>query len=31
VIVTAAVPGDVPPVLAGARFEVAEGTVTRAG
>jgi DNA replication and repair protein RecF len=31
VIVTAAVPGDVPPVLAGVRFEVAEGTVTRAG
>jgi DNA replication and repair protein RecF len=31
VIVTAAVPDDVPTVLAGARFEVAEGTVTRAG
>src|SRR5215831_985552 len=31
VIVTAAVPQDVPPVLAGARFEVAEGKVTRAG
>jgi DNA replication and repair protein RecF len=31
VIVTAAVAQDVPPVLAGARFEVAEGTVTRAG
>jgi DNA replication and repair protein RecF len=31
VIVTAAVAQDVPPVLAGARFEVAEGKVTRAG
>jgi DNA replication and repair protein RecF len=31
VIVTAAVAQDVPPVLTGARFEVAEGTVTRAG
>jgi len=31
VLVTAAVAGDVPPVLAGARFEVAEGRVTRAG
>jgi DNA replication and repair protein RecF len=31
VLVTAAVPGDVPPVLAGARFEVADGRVTRAG
>ena len=31
VIVTAAVAQDVPPVLAGARFEVAEGEVTRAG
>jgi len=31
VIVTAAVAQDVPPVLAGARFEVAEGSVTRAG
>jgi DNA replication and repair protein RecF len=31
VLVTAAVPGDVPAVLAGARFEVAEGRVTRAG
>jgi DNA replication and repair protein RecF len=30
-IVTAAVAQDVPPVLAGARFEVAEGSVTRAG
>jgi DNA replication and repair protein RecF len=30
VIVTAAVPEDVPLVLAGARFEVAQGTVTRA-
>jgi DNA replication and repair protein RecF len=30
VLVTAAVPDDVPPVLAGARFEVAEGKVTRA-
>jgi len=31
VIVTAAVAQDVPQVLAGARFEVAEGSVTRAG
>jgi DNA replication and repair protein RecF len=31
VIVTAAVAQDVPSVLAGARFEVAEGSVTRAG
>ena len=31
VIVTAAVAQDVPQVLAGARFEVAEGKVTRAG
>jgi DNA replication and repair protein RecF len=31
VIVTAAVAQDVPPVLVGARFEVAEGSVTRAG
>jgi DNA replication and repair protein RecF len=31
VIVTAAVAQDVPPVLAGARFEVAGGKVTRAG
>ena len=31
VIVTAAVPDDVPPALTGARFEVAEGKVTRAG
>jgi DNA replication and repair protein RecF len=31
VLVTAAVAADVPPVLAGARFEVAGGTVTRAG
>jgi DNA replication and repair protein RecF len=31
VLVTAAVPGDVPAVLAGARFEVADGRVTRAG
>ncbi len=31
VIVTAAVAQDVPPVLSGARFEVAEGTVTHAG
>jgi DNA replication and repair protein RecF len=31
VIVTAAVAQDVPPVLAGARFEVAEGSVARAG
>jgi len=31
VIVTAAVAQDVPPVLAGARFEVADGSVTRAG
>jgi len=31
VIVTAAVAQDVPPALAGARFEVAEGKVTRAG
>jgi DNA replication and repair protein RecF len=31
VLVTAAVPGDVPSVLAGARFEVADGRVTRAG
>ena len=31
VIVTAAVAQDVPPVLAGARFDVAEGKVTRAG
>ena len=30
VLVTAAVAEDVPPVLAGARFEVAEGRVTRA-
>jgi DNA replication and repair protein RecF len=30
VVVTAAVPGDVPPGLAGARFGVAGGTVTRA-
>jgi DNA replication and repair protein RecF len=30
VLVTAAVPDDVPAVLAGARFEVAGGTVTRA-
>ena len=30
VLVTAAVPGDVPAVLAGARFEVADGTVARA-
>jgi DNA replication and repair protein RecF len=31
VLVTAAVAEDVPPVLTGARFEVAEGRVTRAG
>ncbi len=31
VIVTAAVAQDVPPVLTGVRFEVAEGSVTRAG
>ena len=31
VLVTAAVPEDVPSGLAGARFEVASGTVTRAG
>lgn len=31
VLVTAAVPGDVPAVLAGARFEVTGGTVTRVG
>ena len=31
VIVTAAVAQDVPAVLAGARFEVAGGSVTRAG
>jgi DNA replication and repair protein RecF len=31
VLVTAAVAADVPPVLTGARFEVAEGRVTRAG
>jgi DNA replication and repair protein RecF len=31
VLVTAAVPDDVPPVLAGARFEVADGRVIRAG
>ena len=31
VLVTAAVAQDVPPVLAGGRFEVAEGRVTRAG
>jgi DNA replication and repair protein RecF len=31
VLVTAAVPVDVPPVLAGARFDVADGRVTRAG
>ena len=31
VIVTAAVPDDVPPALTGARFEVAEGKVTHAG
>jgi DNA replication and repair protein RecF len=31
VLVTAAVPGDVPAVLAGARFEVADGRVTRGG
>ena len=31
VIVTVAVEQDVPPVLAGARFEVAGGKVTRAG
>ena len=31
VLVTAAVAQDVPPVLTGARFEVAEGRVTRAG
>ncbi len=31
VIVTAAVPDDVPSALAGARFEVTEGKVTRAG
>ena len=31
VIVTAAVAQDVPPVLTGARFEVADGSVTRAG
>jgi DNA replication and repair protein RecF len=31
VLVTAAVPDDVPPGLTGARFEVAEGRVTRAG
>jgi DNA replication and repair protein RecF len=30
-IVTAAVAQDVPSVLAGARFDVAEGSVTRAG
>ncbi len=29
VLITAAVAGDVPPELAGARFDVAEGTVTR--
>jgi DNA replication and repair protein RecF len=31
VLITAAVPGDVPAALAGARFRVAEGTVSRAG
>jgi DNA replication and repair protein RecF len=31
VLVTAAVPDDVPSVLAGTRFEVADGKVTRAG
>jgi DNA replication and repair protein RecF len=31
VLVTAAVPQDVPAALAGTRFDVAEGTVTRAG
>ena len=31
VLVTAAVAQDVPSVLAGARFDVAEGRVTRAG
>ena len=31
VIVTAAVPDDVPVALAGVRFEVHDGTVTRAG
>jgi DNA replication and repair protein RecF len=31
VLVTAAVAADVPPVLTGARFEVADGRVTRAG
>jgi DNA replication and repair protein RecF len=31
VLVTAAVPEDVPPALAGTRFEVAEGTVVRGG
>jgi DNA replication and repair protein RecF len=31
VLVTAAVPADIPPLLAGARFEVHRGTVTRAG
>jgi DNA replication and repair protein RecF len=31
VLVTAAVPGDVPSVLTGPRFEVADGRVTRAG
>ncbi|WP_214107894.1 DNA replication/repair protein RecF [Acrocarpospora catenulata] len=30
VLITAAVPADVPPELTGARFEVAEGSVTRA-
>ena len=31
VLVTAAVPADVPASLAGTRFDVAEGTVRRAG
>ena len=31
VLVTAAVPDDVPSLLAGARFEVADGRVSRAG
>ena len=31
VLVTAAVAADVPAVLAGARFEVAVGVITRAG
>jgi DNA replication and repair protein RecF len=31
VLITAAVPADIPDVLAGARFEIQDGVISRAG